>query len=149
MAAAKMQTAAEKYRQIKNDRLAQETLHDFESPSGMVWKLRRPNMAQFVATGVIPMQLAAKLAKHAQENGGDDTAAFLALDWDDQVKTIEMTNKIVRYCTVDPRIVETASAPNEIGFDEVELDDYNALAMWAMGTGGVSEAENLDTFRSE
>ena len=147
MAVAKMETAAEKYRRIKAERLDKEELFDLETPSGMTWKVRRPNLAQFIATGAIPMQLAGKLAKQAESHGGDNAAAFMDLEWDDKVRTIELTNKIVRYCAVSPKIVETPTAPDEIGFEEVELDDYNAIAAWAMGGGGA--LESLETFRSE
>ncbi len=139
---AKMETTAEKYRRIKAERAAQEELFDFVSPSGMEWKLRRPNIAQFVQSGVMPMDLAAKLAK-AQAGGA--TELVKGMEWQEQVKLIDFSNRLVRYCAVDPRIVENPTQPNEIGYDEVELDDYTAILVWATPSGG-DEAAGLDTF---
>lgn len=143
--AKKLETAADKYRRIKNELLGKEELFDVECPSGMVFKCRRPNLAQFVTSGVLPMSLAGKL-KDAEAQGESGADAFSQLDWQDQVKTIEFSNKIVRHCCVSPKLVENPrSGADEIGYDELELDDYAAIAKWAMpGGGGV---ENLDSFR--
>lgn len=146
MATAKMETAAERYRRIKNERLKLEKLYDFESPSGMLWKLRRPNIAQFVMSGVMPMTLAGKLAT-ASEKGGDPAQAFDALDWKDKARTIEFSSAVVRFCAVEPKIVQTPTQPDEIGYDEVEMDDFNAIFAWAMPGG--DGADTLSTFRAE
>ena len=138
------ETPAERYRRIRMERAAKNELFDFESPSGMVWKLRRPNLSQYVMNGVMPMGMTAKLAAKAEE-GVDPADMFVSLTWDEQVKTIEFANKIIRYCAVEPKIVETPTEPNEIGYDEVELDDYNAIVAWAMQGG--DEAETLGNFR--
>lgn len=139
-----METAAEKYRRIKQERLDKAELHDFTSPSGMVWKLRRPDLAQFVTSGMMPMSL----AKHLSEIAGDDGgAAFDRLSMDDKIRTLDFSQKVVRYCAVSPRIVETPVAPDEIGYGEVELDDFQAIFAWAMPGG--EAAEGLETFRKE
>jgi hypothetical protein len=145
MAAAKMETAAERYRRIKAERLAQEELVDVETPSGMTWKLRRPNLAQFVTSGIMPISLAGKLAE--ADKDGNPAEAFNALDWEEKARTIEFSAKVVRYCAVDPKIVENPKGPNEISPDEVELDDFNYIFGWAMSGGG--EADNLGTFRRQ
>lgn len=143
MAAAKMETAAEKYRRIKAERLAKEEVFDLETPSGMVWKVRRPNLAQFITSGVMPMSLAGKIAEQ-QNEGQTPEQVFAQLDWKDQVRSIEFSAKVVRYCAVSPRIVETPTGPDEIGYDEVEMEDFNAIFTWAMPGGG--EAESLNSF---
>lgn len=144
MAAAKMETAAERYRRIKEERLKQTELFDFKSPSGMEWKLRRPDLPTFITSGMMPMSFAAKLVE--SKDGG---SGFADLDWTDQARTIEFSAKVVRYCAVEPRIVENPTGPNEIGFDEVEQDDYLAIFTWAMPAGGGEAAEGLGNFHSE
>lgn len=146
MTAAKMETAAEKYRRIKAERLAGEELHDFTSPSGMTWKLRRPVVANFVRSGVMPMSLAQRL-KDSFESSDSPEAAFSALDLKDQIRTVEFQAKVVKHCAVEPRIVENPSAPDEIGYDEVEMDDFDAIFKWAMPGG--EEADDLATFRGK
>lgn len=123
--------------------LDKEELFDVECPSGMIFKCRRPNLAQFITSGVLPMSLASKLQEAAKDG---DAEMWKTLDWQDQVKTIEFTNKLVRYVVVSPKIVEFPQAgKDEIGYDELELIDYNALVKWASPGGG--EAENLENFR--
>lgn len=141
--AKKLETAAERYRRIKAELLGKEELFDVPCPSGMVFKCRRPNLAQFVTSGALPMSLAGKLK---DIDGSGEADSFNSLDWQDQVKTIEFSNKIVRHICVSPKLVENPQpGKDEIGYDELELIDYTALVQWAMpGGGGV---ENLDSFR--
>lgn len=147
MAAAKMETSAERYRRIKAERLSKAQLIDFESPSGMVWKLRRPDLELFIASGIMPLSLAGKCAEEKKNTGKSDAEIFAGLDWKDQARSIESTAKIVRYCAVSPRIVETPTGPDEIGYDEVEMDDFNAICSWALPGG--DEVTGLDTFPGE
>lgn len=139
----KVETAAERYRRIKAERAKNEELVDVSCPSGMVFKCRRPNIQQFVISGKLPMTLAAKLRDAATLGNQAEE-----LDWDDQVRTVDFINHLVRYAAVSPKIVEfPRPGQDEIGYDEVEIDDYNTIAKWAMPGGG--EAESLETFRSE
>jgi hypothetical protein len=147
MTGTKMETAAEKYRRIKAERAANEELFELETPSGMVWKLRKLNLEQFVLSGTMPMQFAAKLAKTQEAAGGDHVKAFESLDMADKLKAISFSQKVVRYCAVEPRIVEDPKETNDIGFEEVELDDFNAILTWALPGGG--KAESLDSFPVE
>lgn len=148
--AAKMETAAERYRRIKAERAANDELFEVETPSGMVWKLRRLNLEQFVVSGTMPMQFATLLAKAQEEAGGDAKKAFATLDISDKLKALNFSQKVVRYCAVEPRIVEMPQAADEIGFDEVEIDDFNAILSWAMPNGDITqgggEAESLEPF---
>src|SRR5687767_1853974 len=111
MAAAQQETKAQQYKRIKAERLAKETLHEFEAPSGLVWTLRKLNLAQFVMSGVMPMSLAGKLAKASEEANGNHAQAFQNLDWKEQAKTIEFSAKVVRYCAVDPKIADNPTEP--------------------------------------
>lgn len=140
-----METAAEKYRRIKRERMAKEEVVDFTSPSGMEWKLRRPNLGQWVTSGFVPMSLAKNLA--AASETGDATSAFDSLSIDDKIKTLDFSQKVVRYCAVSPQIVENPTEPDQIGYDEVEMDDFQAILAWAMPGG--DGAASLDTFRTE
>jgi len=148
MTQTKMETSAQRYRRIKEAKLKSTELFDFTSPSGMEWKLRKVDLAQFVANGSLPMSLAQHINQANEANKGDVEAAFASLEWKDQARMIELVSKVVRYCAVEPRIVETVTDPDmEISFDEVELEDYNAIAKWAMPGGDV--ADGLDTFRKQ
>lgn len=133
----KVETAAQRYLRLKESRLV-----DFTSPSGMVWRLRRPNLQMFVTNGVLPLNLASKIAR-----GDGKTSTFETLSDDEQAKLIAFANQVIGYCAVDPKIVEVAENDDEIGFKDVELDDYEALVKWALPGGG--ESENLEAFRGE
>lgn len=139
-----IETSAQRYRRIKAERAATQELFELETPSGMVWKLRKLDLEQFVLSGTMPMQFAAKLAKTHEAAGGDAGKAFTSLPLNDQIKAIDFGQKVVRFCAVEPRIVENPEGENEIGYDEVEMDDFNAILEWAM-PGGV-EGESLKSF---
>lgn len=131
-----METAAQKYRKLKEKRIRDGEQFDLETPSGMVWKVRKPDLQQFIISGVLPMSLAEKL-------GSDPKEAVKSMDLKEQMQSIAFASSIVKFCAVEPRIVEKATNDNEIGFDEVEMDDYNAILSWAMG--GVA-APGLEKF---
>jgi hypothetical protein len=140
-------TSAEKYRQMKRERMANAEICDFTSPSGIEWKLRRPDLQQFILSGVLPLSLASKIKK-AADAGKSDADAFADLALEDQIRTLEFTQAIVRYCAVSPRIVmNPIDGQDEIGVDEVEPDDFQAISAWAMSGGAA--AAGLDTFRNE
>lgn len=142
-----IETKAQQYKRIKATRAAKQETFDVEMPSGLTWTLRKPDIQQFVINGTMPMSMASKLSKAAQDADGDNLKAFSTLSIEDQIKTIGFSQKVVRFCAVDPRIVETPTADNEIGYDDVEIDDFNAILAWALPGGG--EAESLDSFPSK
>ncbi len=137
-----IETAAERYRRLKADR--QVETFDFTSPSGMTWKLRKPDLQQFIASGLLPLELTAKMVK-AQKQGVAIESVVEQLNLDEQVKLIQFNSALVKYCAVDPRIVETPTSGDEIAYIEVERDDYEAILAWANSGGG--EATGLETFR--
>lgn len=143
--AKKLETAAERYRRIKAEREANAETFEVVTPSGMVWKLRRPNITQFIQSGMIPLSFAAKMVEAVEVTNGDKQAAFEALSDKEQLQTIEFVNNVLFYCAVSPRIVmEARPGEDEISYNEVELDDYEALVAWALPGGG--EAETLTPF---
>lgn len=149
MPAAKMETAAEKYRRIKQERILNAELFDLETPSGMTWKLRRPQLDQFLLAGTMPLSLASKVAEQQQHGASTDDVAQ-TLDASEVVQGIKFMGDLVRYCAVSPRIVDAPRAgEDEIGVAEVELDDFYAILAWAKTQAGGGQAETLDSFRSK
>lgn len=150
------QGSAARYRALKEQQLERlisapvaddEPLFEVETPSGMVWQCRKPNLFAFVEAGALPQSLATKLAAHKDAPPEQQAAAFRALSPQEQTRLIVFQAMLVRNVAVDPRIVELPQADNEIAFDEVTQADFIALANWAV-TGGV-EAIGLGNFPSE
>jgi len=139
-----IETAAERYRRLKADR--QVETFDFTSPSGMTWKLRKPNLALFIASGQLPLDVTAKLLRSQQEGKSLGEAAA-TLNVDEQIDLIAFTSALVEYCAVSPQIVQNPTGDDQLAFKEVELDDYNAIVAWANSGGG--EADSLNSFRQE
>jgi hypothetical protein len=148
MAATAKETRAERYRRLRAEKISKEELFDFPSViPGETWRLRKLSLGAMVAMGIIPMHYAAKVAEAMQTNEGDAPKTFADLGFDEKVKTIDIANKVFHYVCVSPRVVENPTGPDEIGFSEVELDDYNAIIKWAMPGG--DEANGLNTFPPE
>lgn len=147
MSKAVMETAAEKYRRLKKAEDAGETLHDVECPSGMVFKCRKVTVPFLIAAGMLPMHLVEAM-QQASGNGTITPAqAFAAMPFKEQMHSIEFSAKVVKYVCVEPRIVEKPIGPNDLGQDELMLQDFHAIMKWAMNGG--DEAARLETFRSE
>lgn len=144
MTKAVMETAAEKYRRIRAEKESAETLHDVECPSGMTFKCRRPTIAFWVTSGILPLHLVEMMTK-ASEKGVSAEDAFNSMPVREKLQSIEFAAKVVKYVCIEPRIVEHVVEPNDISQDEVMLDDFNYLVTWAMHGG--DEAERLETFR--
>lgn len=155
-AKAQIETAADKYRrlktQAKEDFLnapppADVETFDFTSPSGMEWKLRGLDMALMVENGILPMSFAERMVKAVAGANGDETEAFKTMPAAEQVRAIELSAAIVRYCCVSPRVVAEPQGDDEIAFDEVTIADFNAIVSRVMGGG--NEAASLATFRGK
>jgi hypothetical protein len=157
MAAAKQQhieTAAERYRRIKRERAEKAEVFDLPCPSGMVWKVREVDLTPYVLAGLMPIDLATKLANSRSDQPGGANE----LSIEEQKKSIEFTNLIVSHCAVEPRIVLGESdSPDALSIRDVESDDYKAIVDWAMkrttasrstAAGGIG-ADSLETFRPE
>jgi hypothetical protein len=148
MATAQMETAAQRYRRIAKEKASQAVLHDVECDEcGANWKCRRPSLQVFVTSGMLPMDLAEKMATQAQQNGTPEVEMMKTLALRDQIRMVEFNSKIVKYIAVEPRIVETPSEPNDIGQEEVMQCCYFTLTRWAKPGG--EQAEGLNTFRGE
>lgn len=141
-----METAAERYRRIKTERAANETLHPVDCPEcGMTWQCRRVGLEFWVSSGLMPLHLAEMFVKMADKAVADGTARKLA--GDEVMQSIVFSNKVVMHTAADPKIVETPKEPNEIGQDEVELCCYKRLRDWQMKGG--DEAASLSNFPAE
>jgi hypothetical protein len=146
MAAAKMiETKAQEYRRVKEERRAQAETFDVPLPSGVTWKLRKVQLPQYVKSGVMPMSLASKLASAAQ--GVTSEQAFLSLSPEDQERVTTFMKIVVADCVVDPRIYLKPTSDDQMTLADVEEDDFDAIFAWAMPGGDI--AETLETFRSE
>lgn len=144
LAAKHAEAMAEKLEKILAAPLAEnEPTFQHTTPSGMEWTLRRPKPHLFVNAGLLPAELALKAAVMTKE-GVTGPAMLDKISGKELAQTIELNSAIVRYICVDPRIVETPTADDEIGFDDVLREDYADLLAWANNGGG--EADRLGNF---
>lgn len=136
----------EQYRRIRQAEEKTETLHDFTAPSGMVFKLRRPDMSIFAISGRLPLDLAEKMASIAEKNDIDPGQAFTRLDVKDQIRGIQFSAGLVKHVCVCPRVVDDPQSDDEISPEELLRKDFDAILAWANGGGA---AEGLNTFRGK
>jgi hypothetical protein len=145
MTAAKMETAAERYRRKRIERQRSE-LVDVTCPSGDIFKCRAVTVPFLVTSGILPLHLVELMTQAAADGSVTPEKAFESLPVREKIQSIEFAAKLVKYVCVEPRIVETPTEPNDLAQDELDLDDFNYIVTWAM-TGG-AEAAGLDTFRT-
>lgn len=147
MAAAKMETAAERYRRIAREKAQSEQLFDVECPSGMVFKCRRASMDVWVSLGIMPMNLVEKMTTAAEEGKLSNEEIFASLPIHEKLQSIDAAAKMLRYVCVEPRIVDAVKEPNDITQDEMLLEDINHIVAWA--SRGGDAAAGLESFRNE
>lgn len=142
----KQKFSAARYRELaQKNRLDEETF-EIETPSGMVWTVRRPHLETFILSSQLPLSLAEKMAK-AKAGGVSEDQAFQQLDIKEQIKAIEFSTKLVRHICVDPRIVDEPQSDSEISPAEILPEDFAFLVEWA-GLGGGNSGDGLDSFRA-
>lgn len=136
----------QRYAAIKAAQMKNEKLYDFIAPSGMLFKLRAPDMELFLTSGVVPLGLADKTVKAIQAAGGDAVKAMRTLTTAEHIKTIAFASKMVRYCCAIPEIVDIPDPDNEsqIAPEDVLTVDYTAIVKWAVSGG--DEANRLGNF---
>jgi hypothetical protein len=150
-----IETAAEKYRKLKNQQfdqfidesftpevLSAAQIEPITVPSGMDWQIRRLDADFYTAAGTMPMHLANKV-KGA--DGEPNPAAVANLTQEEHDRLMELSWKSLFYGCVSPRIVITATEPDHIAIDDVLMGDFQFLTE-ALLKGG-KEAERLYTFR--
>lgn len=113
-------------------------------PSGAVFLLRRPSLEVWTMSGELPLTITVAMQR-AQRLGQNEQEAFAALSQEDQLKAVEFSRKLVCWCCVDPKVVQSDDpADDEICLHDLEKEDLAFLAQWANSGGGVSaEAEKF------
>lgn len=141
MATAKMETAADRYRRQAQQAI---TTHDVKCSCGFEWKCRRTDKQFWITSGILPTSMLDALVKVAKKGKSDPNELLKSVATDELVRSIEFTSKVVKFTAVEPRIVETPTGPNDLGYDEVQTCCYNTLRDWQIKGG--DEASNLETF---
>lgn len=140
-----METAADRYRRLKAEKLKSETLHDVDcSDCGMTWKARRVGIDFWVSSGILPLHLVETMVKATEKNLGDTEGVLKTMAAKEVIESIEFSSKVVKHTAVEPHIVETPVEPNDISQEEVMTCCYKRLLNWQM-TGG-AEAPGLSNF---
>lgn len=144
MTAAKLETAAEKYKRIRAEQASKEQLFDVTCECGMTWKARKFKIDFWVTSGILPMHLVEKLVKAT--GGKTETASNLlrSMATEEIVKSIVFSAKVVRHTAVDPAIKEKPEGPNDVDQEDVMTCCYTTLFKWQMGGG--EEAAGLSNF---
>lgn len=146
MAKAVMETAAERYRRIREAKAKSETLHDVTCPDadcGMVWKCRRVGVDFWVSSGILPMHLVETMISATDSGAGPETAVK-SLAAKQVLESIEFASKVVKRTAVEPRIVEVPTEPNDISQEDVMTCCYTRILNWQMKGG--DEAAGLTNF---
>src|SRR5213592_4147629 len=107
-------STAEKYRQIKKKRRAEERTYTITAPSGM-----------YFINGQLPHSLTEKAAKALSEN---EPAEVKELTPVENLQAMVFIRDLVKDACVNPKIVEKPQNEDEISPSDLELDDFLFLA---------------------
>lgn len=116
---------------------------ELELPSGLVVAVRRPPLQMWIARGKMPENLVrAMLAHRNSPHAAEDAAnAMTPEQFNDLFKFMRET---IIATVVEPRIVENATAEDEISPDDVPLDDAMFIFQWAMAGGATPPAQKAN-----
>lgn len=131
---------------------AKRTVYDLPLPSGAVWKVIDPPLQQFIATGRIPVGLAAQMASIAERNNSDPEATGMAmvkeLGTENLLKNLEFGRDLLLHSVIEPRISNASPTPEDaIAPEDILPEDFEFVLGWAL-SGGKSGA-GLKFFRTK
>jgi hypothetical protein len=115
--------------------------------SGSVFLLRRPDITGMISTGRLPQTLVAEGLAAWKARGivpADDNPP--QLDEQAVLDSLIFMREIVRDACASPRLVELATADDEISAADMLPEDFVEIYQWAMGSQEVKE-KALDSFR--
>lgn len=148
MATAQMETSAQRYRRIKAEHQAKETLTEVICQEcGMPWQCKREALDFWVSAGILPAQLAVAFISLTKAGKATEKDLMASLDSTDLLRGIEFTSQVVRHTAISPRIVERPTGDDEVGYDEVMRCCYATLRDWQIKGG--DEAARLGNFPKE
>lgn len=148
MTAAKMETAAERYRRIRLEKAKSEQLHDVDCPDcGMTWKARKISVDFWVTSGVLPLNLVETMLKAGEKSGGKPEDLIKSLATKEVLQSLEFSAKVIKATAVEPRIVDDLSDANDVTKEDVLPCCFKQLLNWQMKGG--AEAERLGNFPAE
>lgn len=125
----------------KAEAAAKREAADLQLPSGMTIRARRPDPAQLLMWGHLPLGLAAETSR--SEPGPAGTPSGTGPDTEHTLASISFARELLLWCVVTPRLSLTPGA-DEIHPRDIPLDDALFILRWAMRR---QEADALRSFR--
>jgi hypothetical protein len=138
----KIETAAERYRKIRENKAKADTLFDVTCECGMDWKARRVGVDFWVSSGILPLNLVAKMVEATPPSNAETSLKSMATK--EIIESIEFSSKVVKRTAADPCIVENPTGPNDISQEDVMTCCYTRLLNWQMQGG--DGAGSIETF---
>ena len=142
-----METAAERYRRIREQKAKGETLHSItcdDPECGMEWQCRRAGIDFWVVSGILPLHLVETMVAATEKAGAKPDSALKTMATKEILQSIEFASKVVRKTAVEPRIVDVVTDINDISPEDVMTCCYTRLLNWQMKGG--DEAASLGNF---
>jgi hypothetical protein len=130
---------------------AKQVTEEVRLPSGAVFKMRLAPIQQWVATGIMPASLSAKMQQIVNDAKSEDDvtkrvlATFTEQDFIDQQK---VGRRLLEYCAVEPKVrVDPAAEPDldAIAPEDILDNDFRELMKWIWSGG--RQGETLTKFR--
>jgi hypothetical protein len=144
-------STAQKYRELVQQNQKQEPLFEVLCPSGMAFKCTKPNLQIYLASGRLPsfLQIQMKIVKLQQKG---ESEFQQQVEQDENLQKEVLSNAIfVRDLILrnvrEPRLVETPTNDEELGFDELLPADFEYLGAW-MVSGG-NQAQVAEKYRQK
>jgi len=111
---------------------------ELELPSGLTVVVRRPPLHMWISAGKVPESLVkAMLSQRNQQV----TADALQMSPEQFKGLFTFMREVIVATVVEPRIVENATAEDEIAPEDVPLDDAMFIFQWALAGGQVPAAQ--------
>lgn len=138
-----------------------KTAEPVELPSGVTVLLAPPPLELWWGSEMMPQTLTADVQKVFGDTEGDADRveqAFEEIGEERSGKVFAFMRNVVQATCIEPRIVETTIATNQIAVHKVPMGDFAFIYAWGMGQhnnrmvktkGGAVSVESLRNFRGK
>lgn len=116
--------------------------------SGTVFELRRPDLMGYVVTGRLPQSLLTEAITAWKNSGIASPSQIISqIGERETIDALILMREVVHDTCVNPKFVEVATEPDEIGAADMLPADFNEIFEWAMKHQGVAGLDGLKSFR--
>lgn len=125
-----------------------QTTEEITLPSGATFKLRVAPLKQWVAVGILPASLTAKMQEIVKQVDNEAAGQYVLEHFTEQdfANQQQLGRRLLEYCAVEPKVkIDAAPDDDAIAPEDIMPEDFEVIMKWIWSGG--RQGETLAKFR--